>query len=113
VDQDSDISIVAVVSPTEEEGTERIIGAGRYLLNRTTNEAEFGLLVHDDWQHRGIGIFLFNHLTRIAKSKGVDAFVAYVHPRNQPMIRFIHKTDRVFESHLSLEDEEYIFKLRL
>jgi acyl-CoA hydrolase/GNAT superfamily N-acetyltransferase len=113
VDQDSDVSIVAVMCPDEEGVNERIIGAGRYLLNRTTNEAEYALLVHDDFQHRGLGMFLFNHLARIAKSKGVDMFVAYVHPRNQPMIRFIHKTGRVSESHLSLEDEEYIFKLKL
>ncbi|MHA2601242.1 MAG: GNAT family N-acetyltransferase [Candidatus Thorarchaeota archaeon SMTZ1-83] len=113
VDQDSDISIVAVITPHEKGGTERIIGAGRYLLNRTTNEAEFALLVHDDFQHKGIGTFLFNHLVRIAKSKGVDTFVAFVHPQNQPMIRFIHGTGLVTESRLSMEDEEYIFKLTL
>jgi len=113
VDQDSDISIVAVITPDEEGGTEKIIGAGRYLLNRTTNEAEFALLVHDDYQHKGIGTSLFSHLVRIAKSKGVDFFVAFVHPQNQPMIRFIHGTGLVAESNLSLEDEEYIFKLAL
>lgn len=113
VDQDADISIVAVVEPEKEEGPERIIGAGRYVLNRNTNQAEFALLVHDEFQHRGIGTFLLNQLMRIAKSKGVDAFMAYVHPRNQPMIRFIHKTGKVVESKLSLADEEYIFTLKL
>ncbi len=47
VDQDRDISIVAVIHPDEEGEAERIIGAARYLLNRSTNEAEFALLVHD------------------------------------------------------------------
>ncbi|MFX0107764.1 MAG: GNAT family N-acetyltransferase, partial [Candidatus Hodarchaeota archaeon] len=82
VDADRDVSIVAVMSPDEEGETERIIGAGRYLLNRSTNEAEFALLVHDEFQGRGIGSFMLNHLMRIAKSKGVSTFVAYVHPRN-------------------------------
>ncbi|MFW9850285.1 MAG: GNAT family N-acetyltransferase, partial [Candidatus Thorarchaeota archaeon] len=106
VDQDADISIVAVVYPEGEGGPEKIIGAGRYLLNRNTNQAEFAILVQDDYQHKGIGTFLLNQLMRIAKSKGVEAFIAYVHPRNQPMIRFIHQTGKVVESKMSMADEE-------
>ena len=113
VDQDADISIVATIHSDDEKEVEKIIGAGRYLLNRNTNQAEFGLLVQDDYQGKGIGTFLLNHLMRIAKSKGVDAFIAYVHPRNQPMIRFIHKTGKVVESKMSMADEEYIFTLKL
>ncbi len=113
VDQASDISVVAVIKSGEEGETERIIGAGRYLLNRSTNEAEFALLVQDEFQGKGIGTFLLNHLMRIAKSKGVEAFIAYVHPQNQPMIRFIHKTGKVVESKLSIQDEEYLFRLKL
>jgi GNAT superfamily N-acetyltransferase/acyl CoA:acetate/3-ketoacid CoA transferase beta subunit len=113
VDQASDISVVAVVMSGEEGETEKIIGAGRYLLNRSTNEAEFALLVQDEYQGKGIGRVLLNHLMRIAKSKGVDAFVGYVHPQNQPMIRFIHTTGKVVESKLSIEDEEYLFRLKL
>jgi len=113
VDQASDISVVAVVKSGEEGETEKIIGAGRYLLNRSTNEAEFALLVQDEYQGKGIGTFLLNHLMRIAKSKGVEAFIAYVHPQNQPMIRFIHKTGKVVESKLSIQDEEYLFRLKL
>ena len=113
VDQASDISVVAVVKSGEAGETEKIIGAGRYLLNRSTNEAEFALLVQDEYQGKGIGTFLLNHLMRIAKSKGVEAFIAYVHPQNQPMIRFIHKTGKVVESKLSIQDEEYLFRLKL
>ncbi|MFX1606250.1 MAG: GNAT family N-acetyltransferase, partial [Promethearchaeota archaeon] len=113
VDQASDISVVAVVGSGGKGETEKIIGAGRYLLNRSTNEAEFALLVQDEYQGKGIGTYLLNHLMRIAKSKGVEAFIAFVHPQNQPMIRFIHKTGKVVESKLSIEDEEYLFRLKL
>jgi acyl-CoA hydrolase/RimJ/RimL family protein N-acetyltransferase len=113
VDQSRDISVVAVIKSDEEGETEKIIGAGRYVLNRSTNEAEFALLINDDYQNRGIGTFLLNHLMRIAKSKGVEAFIAYVHPQNQPMIRFIHKTGKVVESKISIQDEEYVFRLKL
>jgi acyl-CoA hydrolase/RimJ/RimL family protein N-acetyltransferase len=113
VDQDRDISVVAVIRDDTEAETERIVGAGRYLLNRNTNEAEFALLIKDEYQNKGVGTFLLNHLMRIAKSKGVDAFIAYVHPQNQPMIRFLHRTGKVVESNLSIQDEEYIFRLKL
>ncbi|MFO7835139.1 MAG: GNAT family N-acetyltransferase [Candidatus Thorarchaeota archaeon] len=113
VDQERDISIVATIRPDVEGESEKIIGAGRYLLNRSTNEAEFALVVQDQYQSRGIGTFILNHLMRIAKSKGVDKFVAYVHPRNQPMIRFLHQTGKVIESRLSVADSEYVFKLKL
>jgi GNAT superfamily N-acetyltransferase len=113
VDQDRDISIVAVISTDDEKEVEEIIGAGRYLLDRSKNEAEFALLVEDDYQGRGVGTFLLSHLMRIAKSKGVKGFIAYVHPQNQKMVRFIHKTGKVVESHLAIQDEEYTFKLQL
>ena len=113
VDQDRDISIVAVIPRDKEGESERIIGAARYLLNRATNEAEFALLVQDEYQNRGIGSFMFNHLKRIARSKGIETFVAYVHPRNYPMIKFLHKHDNIIESRLNMADDEYVFKIRL
>ncbi|MGY5862398.1 MAG: GNAT family N-acetyltransferase [Candidatus Thorarchaeota archaeon] len=113
VDQDRDISIVAVISTDDEREVEEIIGAGRYLLDRSKNEAEFALLVEDEHQGLGVGTFLLNHLMRIAKSKGVKRFIAYVHPQNQKMVRFIHRTGKVVESHLAIQDEEYKFKLQL
>ncbi|TFG96197.1 GNAT family N-acetyltransferase [Candidatus Thorarchaeota archaeon] len=113
VDQARDISVVAVIKSDKEGETETIIGAGRYLLNRSTNEAEFAILIQDEFQGKGVGTYLLNHLMRIAKSKGIEAFIAYVHPQNQPMIRFIHKTGKVVESKLAFQDEEYVFRLKL
>ena len=113
VDQSRDISVVAVIKSDEEGESETIIGAGRYVLNRSTNEAEFAILIQDEYQGKGVGTYLLNHLMRIAKSKGIEAFIAYVHPQNQPMIRFIHKTGKVVESKLAFQDEEYVFRLKL
>ncbi|UCE09114.1 MAG: GNAT family N-acetyltransferase [Candidatus Thorarchaeota archaeon] len=111
VDQESDISVVGVIK--EEEDCERIVAAGRYLLHRSTNRAEFALLVQDGYQNIGIGTYLLGHLMRIAKSKGVGAFVAHVHPKNVPMINFLHRTGKVIESKLSMEDDQYTFILHL
>jgi len=113
VDQDLDISLVAVAGNEKEGECEKIVAAGRYLLNRSTNQAEFALLVKDEYQNRGIGTFLLTQMMRIAKSKGVNAFIAYVHPKNVPMINFIHRTGKLIESRLSIEDNQYTFTLRL
>ncbi len=113
VDQEADISLVAVIDENGNGECEKIIAAGRYLLNRNTNQAEFALLVKDEFQNKGIGTFLLNQMMRIAKSKGVEAFIAYVHPKNVPMIDFIHKTRKVIQSKLSIEDDQYTFILRL
>jgi len=111
VDQESDISLVGVLN--EDEECEKIISAGRYLLNRSTNQAEFALLVHDEYQNKGIGTFILTQMMRIAKSKGVGAFIAYVHPKNIKMIDFIHRTGKLIESKLSIEDDQYTFLLNL
>ena len=83
------------------------------MLDRSTNQAEFALLVKDEYQNKGIGTFLLNQMMRIAKSKGVKAFLAYVHPKNVPMIDFIHRTGKLIESKLNMEDDQYTFRLRL
>ncbi|MFW9767331.1 MAG: GNAT family N-acetyltransferase [Candidatus Thorarchaeota archaeon] len=113
VDQDRDISLVGVINSNEGPECEKIIAAGRYLLDRSRNQAEFALLVKDEYQNRGIGTFLLNQMMRIAKSKGVKAFLAYVHPKNVPMINFIHKIGKLIESKLDMEDDQYTFLLRL
>ncbi|MDF1539335.1 MAG: GNAT family N-acetyltransferase [Candidatus Thorarchaeota archaeon] len=113
VDQDSDISLVAAIPENGDPDCEKIVAAGRYLLNPRTNQAEFALLVQDEYQNRGIGTFLLTQMMRIAKSKGVNAFIAYVHPKNVPMIDFIHRTGKLIESKLSIEDDQYTFILRL
>ncbi|MHA2424459.1 MAG: GNAT family N-acetyltransferase [Candidatus Thorarchaeota archaeon] len=113
VDQDSDISLVGVIPENGDPECEKIVAAGRYLLDTRTNQAEFALLVQDEYQNRGIGTFLLTQMMRIAKSKGVSAFIAYVHPKNVPMIDFIHRTGNLIESKLSIEDDQYTFILRL
>ncbi|MCK5239359.1 MAG: GNAT family N-acetyltransferase [Candidatus Thorarchaeota archaeon] len=113
VDQDSDISLVGVIPENGDPECEKIVAAGRYLLNPRTNQAEFALLVQDEYQNKGIGTFLLTQMMRIAKSKGVNGFIAYVHPKNVPMIDFIHRTGKLIESKLSIEDDQYTFTLKL
>jgi acetyltransferase len=111
--QDCDIAIVAVVMDGKEGKNEKIIGESRYFLNNGTNEAEFAVLVQDYYQRRGIGTFMLDYLVRTARKQGIDALYACVHRGNLVMCRFLEKSGRITKRFCSLEDDEFIFKLRL
>jgi len=75
----------AVVLTVPEANREEIIAVGRYYLDTKTNRAEVAFVVADDWQGRGIGKFLLNTLSRIAKRNGIRGFTAEVLADNKAM----------------------------
>jgi acyl-CoA hydrolase/GNAT superfamily N-acetyltransferase len=75
----------AIVVTVPEAHGEEIIGMGRYYLDTKTNRAEVAFVVADQWQGRGIGKFLLNTLTRIAKRNGIRGFTAEVLAENKAM----------------------------
>ncbi len=84
---------VAIVATIPEAHGEDIIAVGRFYLDETTNMAEVAFVVRDDWQNRGLGTSLLNHLTVIAKRNGIRGFTAEVLRANKPMQKvFEHGT---------------------
>src|SRR3990170_1196607 len=69
IDYESEMTLVAV---TMEEGHDRIVGIGTYIVNPGTNEAETAFMVADAFQGRGIGTSLFRRLSDIARTKGAS-----------------------------------------
>ncbi len=98
IDHRKDIAMVATVP--EAEG-EKIIAIGRYYLDPTTNMAEVAFVVHDDWQRRGIGTFLFNHLLKIARRNGIRGFTAEVLSQNKPMQSVFDQSNCKTQNHLA------------
>jgi acetyltransferase len=83
IDYDREMALVAV---TDEEGTERQIGVGRYVTNPDGLSSEFAVVVADDWQRRGIGKRLILALMESAKTQGLRTFEGEVLTSNAPML---------------------------
>ena len=92
---------VAIVGTLPAASGDEVIAVGRYYLDPTTNMAEVAFVVRDDWQNRGIGSFLFKHLSRIAKRNGIRGFTAEVLRDNRAMQRVFNKSEYRVVSHPS------------
>jgi GNAT superfamily N-acetyltransferase/acyl CoA:acetate/3-ketoacid CoA transferase beta subunit len=90
IDHRTDVAIVATMP---EAYGDDIIAIGRYYLDETSNMAEVAFTVRDDWQNRGIGSFLLQHLTNIARRNGIRGFTAEVLRTNQAMQRVFQKSN--------------------
>ncbi len=108
LDYETRMAIAAVV---ETESGEEMIGLAQYVLDASTNMAEVAFLVRDDWQGRGIGTFLAEHLIRIARDKGIRGMTATVMPDNRPMLHLFHKVAGTVETRF--EDGMYHVEFRI
>jgi acyl-CoA synthetase (NDP forming)/GNAT superfamily N-acetyltransferase len=73
---------------------ERMVAVGRYDVDpdKEPRTAEVAFLVEDQYQGRGIGTILLQHLTTYARLKGVTAFDAYVLADNFGMMRLFRSS---------------------
>ncbi len=64
--------------------------------NDLIQAAEVAFIVHDEWQAKGMGSFLLDHITQVAIKRGVKRFYAKVLPKNKPMLAiFQHSGHKV------------------
>ncbi|MCA9953978.1 MAG: bifunctional acetate--CoA ligase family protein/GNAT family N-acetyltransferase [Anaerolineales bacterium] len=84
VDYDRDMAIV-VTHKNPKTDSEEIIAAGRLTKERTSDEAEFAILVSDRYQSQGVGTAMLVHLLEIGRQEGVKRVVAYLLAENRGM----------------------------
>ena len=107
VDYESEMALVAVA---RKAGEEQLVGAARYYVDKATGLAEFAIAIQDDFQDRGIGTVLFDHLMRVARMKGVKGFIGYVLDSNTRAYRLMTKTGNPIET--KWEDGVYTLTMR-
>jgi acyl-CoA hydrolase/GNAT superfamily N-acetyltransferase len=100
---------LAIVGTMPEPYGEAIIAIGRYYLDPKTNRAEVAFVVHDKWQNRGIGGFLFKYLTAAARRNGISGFTAEVLQENRPMQAVLNDSECKVSS--ELHDGVYSYKI--
>ncbi len=86
---------VALAACLTESGEERIVGVGRYILSEQSKgpkRAEVTFCVADEYQGRGIGTALLDHLVRIAKAQGVKKFEGRLFASNSKMFSVLEKS---------------------
>jgi acetyltransferase len=79
-----------VVEHQAESGvpeSNEIVAVGRLSRRPARDDAEFALLVRDDWQHRGLGTELLRRIVDVARREGVARVTATMLPDNHAMMR--------------------------
>ncbi|MFO7652047.1 MAG: GNAT family N-acetyltransferase [bacterium] len=101
---------MAIVCALKDAGEEHIIGSARYYVDKATGLAEYAIEVKDEYQNRGAGGVLFNHLMKVAKMKGIKGFVGYVLDSNTRAYRLMTRTG--FHIETKWEDGIYTMTMR-
>ncbi len=86
---------VALVTCIQDGGSEKIIGAGRYIVfgdAEPPDRAEVAFTVEEDYQGQGIGSMTLRHLIRIAKERGIAHFHADVLRENRGMLAVFNRS---------------------
>ncbi len=72
-------------------GESRILGVGRLQGLQSGPEAEFSIVVCDDFQHKGLGSELMRRILTAARAEGVKTISADILADNTPMQRLVEK----------------------
>ncbi len=88
IDYDREMAIVAEVRENEKR---KMIGIGRLIVDREFKSGEFAVLVHDDYQGKGLGLKLVDVLIGIAEDKGLDRIYGEILTENEKMIAVCRK----------------------
>ena len=83
---DYDRAIVLVVENEDEEGEPQIIAVGRLTRLQNPEQAEFSMLVRDDYQGQGIGTRLLKYLLDFGRDEGITDVMAFMLPENKGML---------------------------
>ena len=108
IDYENDLAIVGVVpGPAGEE----IVAIAQYFLDPKTQAAEVAFIVQDEWQQKGMGSFLLDYITQIARQRGVRRFSAAVLASNKPMLAIFHNTGYKVETEFDGEAYSITYEL--
>jgi acetyltransferase len=99
IDYDREMAFVAIDSSADEP---EIRGIARYTRNPDGKTCEFGVVVEDAWQGRGLGHALMQALESCARERGLEEIIGYVLKENEEMARLM--LGRTYHAERDLDD---------
>jgi acetyltransferase len=88
IDYDRDMAIVAEIRTDQKK---RIVGIGSLAVDANGAAGEFAVIVHDDFQGRGLASKLLDVLIGIAAEHGLKEFYGFLEPTNGRMTALCEK----------------------
>jgi len=82
---------MAMVAETHMNGKRRIIGISRLIVDPDGRKAEYAIVVHDDFQGKGLGYKMVDILIGLAQDKGLDEIYGSVLSENEKMLTVARK----------------------
>jgi acetyltransferase len=90
IDYDREMAFVAIDANADSPGGEgEIRGVARYTRNPDGVTAEFGIVVEDAWQGRGLGHALMEAIESCARERGLKEMIGYVLIENEEMAKLM------------------------
>ena len=91
IDYDREMALVAE-RENADTGEREILGVSRLSSpGGTRSEAEFSVLISDDYQRQGLGTILMEHLLEVGREEGLRRITADILVGNRPMQRLSKK----------------------
>ena len=107
-DYDREIALVAEVKKGKQK---QIVGVGRMSKIHGLNEAEFAMLVSDEWQNKGIGSELLKLIIQAGKREKLNKLVTSILAENRRMQHLCKTHGFIFEHNVG--DSECMAELPL
>ncbi len=104
---------VALVAESPSEPERRLIAVARFVrLQNDPAAADVAFTVADEWQGRGLGSLLGEHVAHAARNRGIRRFTATMASDNRPAHRLMRKlTDHLEQRHVGGGVDELVLDL--
>ena len=108
IDYRRQMTLVAVIG---DGGSETQIGAAEYVAEPGAQACEFAVVIHDAWQHIGLGTLLIESLMRCARAAGYARIEGEVMADNQPMLNLARTLG--FSVRMSADDARLVRVIKM
>jgi acetyltransferase len=90
IDYEREMALVVLRKDSQTEESE-VLGVGRLTKIHGSKEAEFAILVSDNWHRRGLGVELLKRLVDIGRDEKLSRIFGDILPENRDMLRVCDK----------------------